>query len=63
MRYVDDEKNKEYEKLVEKAVNDAVASFAIDGIIISEEERESIKQCFMKNSKILLLKRKENKHE
>lgn len=63
MRYVDDEKNKEYEKLVEKAVNYAVASFAIDGIIISEEERESIKQCFMKNPKILLLKRKENKHE
>lgn len=63
MRYVDDEKNKEYEKLVEKVVNDAVASFAIDGIIISEEERENIKQYFMKNSKILLLKRKENKHE
>lgn len=63
MRYVDDEKNKEYEKLVEKAVNYAVASFAIDGIIINEEERESIKQCFMKNPKILLLKRKENKHE
>ena len=63
MRYVDDEKNKEYEKLVEKAVNAAVASFAIDGILISEEERETIKQYFMKNSKILLLKRKENKHE
>lgn len=63
MSYVDSEKNNDYEKLVEKAVSEAVASFAIDGIIISEEERESIKQYFMKNPKILLLKRKENNHE
>lgn len=48
------------EKVVDKAINNAIANLAMEGFVVTKEEMENLKKEFLDNYKIkLLIKKKE----
>lgn len=52
--YIDDE----LEKIVDDAINKAIANLYLEGIIVSSEEKKKFKEEFLNNYKIKILKGK-----
>ena len=53
-KYNDDE----LEKMVDKAIEKAIANLALEGMLVSEEEKQKFKEEFYNNYKIKVLKGK-----
>jgi CRISPR/Cas system-associated endonuclease Cas3-HD len=48
------------EKVVDKAINNAIANLAMEGFAVTKEEKENLKKEFLDNYKIrILIKKKE----
>lgn len=48
------------EKVVDKAINNAIANLAMEGFVVTKEEKENLKKEFLDNYKIrILIKKKE----
>ncbi len=48
------------EKMVDKAINNAIANLAMEGFVVTKEEKENLKKEFLDNYKIrILIKKKE----
>ena len=52
------------EKMVDKAINNAIANLAMEGFVVTKEEKENLKKEFLDNYKIRILikKAKANKN-
>lgn len=51
----DNHKSDDYERKIDKALDDAIASLLVDGFVISEEQRQEIKRIFLNDNHIELL--------
>lgn len=47
--------SKDYDEIIEKALNSAIANLLIDGIIITEEQKENLKKQLLKDEKVKVL--------
>lgn len=47
--------SKDYEEIVERALNSAIANLLVDGIIITEEQKENLKKQLLKDEKVKVL--------
>ena len=48
------------EKMVDKAINNAIDNLAMEGFVVTKEEKENLKKEFLDNYKIrILIKKKE----
>ena len=58
-------KDDNYEDLIDNAINEAIANIAMEGFVITDEERKELKEEFLSNYniKILSMKKRGNKND
>lgn len=58
-------KDDNYEDLIDNAINEAIANLAMEGFVITDEERKKLKEEFLYNYniKILSMKKRGNKND
>lgn len=58
-------KDDNYEDLIDNAINEAIANLAMEGFVITDEERKELKEEFLSNYniKILSMKKRGNKND
>lgn len=58
-------KEDNYEDLIDNAINEAIANLAMEGFVITDEERKELKEEFLSNYniKILSMKKRGNKND
>lgn len=54
-------KDDNYEDLIDNAINEAIANLAMEGFVITDEERKKLKEEFLYNYNIKILSMKKKR--
>lgn len=54
-------KDDNYEDLIDNAINEAIANLAMEGFVITDEERKKLKEEFLSNYNIKILSMKKKR--